>query len=140
MKGKFLVILALGIGVSIFSSPLFAHHGYVAYDTDKKITIKGTVTQWHWSNPHCLLQMDVTDESGQVVHWIVETENPSSMTRMGWTDKSLKTGEQITLTALPVKNGRPVGRIIEVVTSNGEKLPGRVGADTQVKPEDPAKQ
>jgi hypothetical protein len=140
LKGKFLVILALGIGVSIFSSPLFAHHGYVAYDTDKKITIKGTVTQWHWSNPHCLLQMDVTDESGQVVHWIVETENPSSMTRMGWTDKSLKTGEQITLTALPVKNGRPVGRIIEVVTSNGEKLPGRVGADTQVKPEDPAKQ
>jgi hypothetical protein len=59
---------------------------------------------------------------------------------MGWTDKSLKPGEQITLTALPVKNGRPVGRIIEVVTSSGERLPGRVGADTQVKPEDPAKQ
>jgi hypothetical protein len=134
------MILALGIGGSIFSFPLFAHHGYVAYDTDKKITIKGTVTQWHWSNPHCLLQMDATDESGQVVHWIVETENPSSMTRMGWTDKSLKPGEQITLTALPVKNGRPVGRIIEVVTSSGERLPGRVGADTQVKPEDPAKQ
>ena len=120
------MILALGIGGSIFSLPLFAHHGYVAYDTDKKITIKGTVTQWHWSNPHCLLQMDATDESGQVVHWIVETENPSSMTRMGWTDKSLKPGEQITLTALPVKNGRPVGRIIEVVLPNGQKLAGRV--------------
>jgi hypothetical protein len=140
LKGNFLLILALGIGGSIFTPPLFAHHGYVAYDTDKKVTLKGTVTQWHWSNPHCLLQLDVTDESGQVVHWIAETENPSSMTRMGWTDKSLKPGEQITLTALPVKNGRPVGRIIEVVTSSGERLPGRVGADTQVKPEDPAKQ
>jgi hypothetical protein len=139
LKGKLLVILALGIGSSIFSPSLFAHHGYAAYDTDKKITLKGTVTQWHWANPHCLLQMDVTDESGQVVHWIAETENPSSMTRMGWTDKSIKTGDQIILTAIPVKNGRPVGRIIEVVTPSGEKLPGRVGATPEVKPEDSAK-
>jgi hypothetical protein len=140
LKGKFLMIVALGIGGSIFSPPLFAHHGYAAYDTDKKVTLKGTVTEWHWSNPHCLLQMDVTDESGQVVHWIAETENPSSMTRMGWTDKSIKPGEKITLTALPVKNGRPVGRIIEVVTSSGQSLPGRVGAASEIKPEDPAKQ
>jgi uncharacterized protein DUF6152 len=140
LKGKFWMILVLGIGGSIFSPPLFAHHGYAAYDTDKKVTLKGTVMQWHWSNPHCLLQMDVTDESGQVVHWIAETENPSSMTRMGWTDKSIKPGEQITPTAIPVKNGRPVGRIIEVVTPSGERLPGRVGATSEIKPEDPAKQ
>ena len=76
MKGKFLMISALGIGASIFSAPLFAHHGNAAYDTDKKITVKGTVTQWIWSNPHCMLQFDVTDDSGQSVHWIAETENP----------------------------------------------------------------
>ena len=140
MKGKFLVIMVLGIGGSIFSPALFAHHGYAAYDTDKKVTLKGTVTVWHWSNPHCLLQMDVADEGGQVAHWIAETENPSTMTRMGWTEKSVKPGDQITLTALPVKNGKPVGRIIEVVTSSGERLPGRVGPDAQVKPEDSAKQ
>jgi hypothetical protein len=119
--------------------PLFAHHGYAAYDTDRKVTLKGTVTRWIWSNPHCLLQLDVTDESGHVVHWTAETENPTAMSRVGWTDKSLKPGDQITLTALPVKSGNPVGRIIDVVLANGEKLPGRVNPATEIKPEDAPK-
>jgi hypothetical protein len=124
MKGKFLMISALGIGVSIFSAPLFAHHGNAAYDTDKKITVKGTVTQFVWSNPHCMLQFDVTDDSGQAVHWVAETENPSTMSRNGWTEKSFKPGDQVTVTAIPLKNGHPVGRIIEVVSANGERFPG----------------
>ena len=136
MKGKFLMILALGIGVAIFSAPLFAHHGNAAYDTDKKITVKGAVTQFVWSNPHCMLQFDVTDDSGQSVHWIAETENPSTMSRNGWTEKSFKPGDQITVTAIPLKNGRPVGRLIEVVSANGERLPGiripQTGSDTPV--------
>lgn len=124
MKGKFLIIFALSIVASIFSAPLLAHHGNAAYDTDKKITVKGTVTQWAWSNPHCLLQFDVTDDSGQAVHWIAETENPSTMSRNGWTEKTFKPGDPVTVTAIPLKNGKPVGRIIEVVTSSGERLPG----------------
>ena len=124
MKGKFLMILALGIGASIFSSQVFAHHGNAAYDAEKKITVKGSVTQWIWSNPHCMLQFDVTDDSGQVVHWIAETENPSTMTRNGWTEKSFKPGDQVTVTAIPLKNRNPVGRIIEVVSANGERLAG----------------
>ena len=121
------------------SVPLLAHHGYIQYDTDKKVTLKGTVTRWLWSNPHCLLQLDVTDDSGHVAHWIAETENPSTLTRVGWTEKSLKPGDQITLTALPVKTGNPVGRIIEVVLSNGQRLAGRVNPATEVKVEDSPK-
>ena len=131
---SFAVVCLLAVSV-----PLFAHHGYASYDTDKKVTLKGTVTRWLWSNPHCLLQLDVTDDSGHVVHWIAETENPSTLSRIGWTEKSLKTGDQITVTALPVKSGNPVGRIIDVVLSSGQKLPGRVNPATEVKPEDPAK-
>jgi hypothetical protein len=138
LKGKFLMILALGIGVSI-SSPLFAHHGNAAYDTEKKITLKGTVTQWNWSNPHCILQLDVTDDAKQVVHWYAETENPSTMIRQGWTLHSFNPGDQVSVTVLPVKNGNPVGRIIEVVLANGQKLAGRVLAPIP-KPEDPPKQ
>jgi hypothetical protein len=93
LKGKFLMVVALGIGVSILSLPLFAHHGYAAYDTGKSITIKGTVTQWFWANPHCILQLDVTDDRGQVVPWSAETENPSSMIHFGWTKQSLKPGD-----------------------------------------------
>jgi len=120
------MVLALGIGVSILSLPMLAHHGNAAYDTGKSITLKGTVTQWFWANPHCVLQLDVTDDHGQVVPWTAETENPSSMIHYGWTKQSLKPGDQITVTVLPVKNGKPIGRIVEVVLSNGQKLPGRV--------------
>jgi hypothetical protein len=124
MKRHCLMILALGIEVSILSAPLFAHHGNAAYDTEKKITMKGTVKQWIWSNPHCMLQFDVTDDSGQMVHWVAETENPSTMSRIGWSEKTFKAGDPVTVTALPLKNHNPVGRIIEVVTAEGEKLPG----------------
>lgn len=131
---SFAVVVVLAVSV-----PLFAHHGYAAYDTDKKVTLKGTVTRWIWSNPHCMIQLDVSDDSGHIVHWITETENPSTMTRNGWTDKSIKVGEQVTVIALPVKNGNPAGRILEVVLSSGEKLPGRVNPATEVKPDDSPK-
>src|ERR1700739_144892 len=133
------MILALGIGVSIFSRPLFAHHGYAAYDTDKKVTLKGTVTRWLWSNPHCLLQFDVTDDSGHVAHWITETENPSTMARAGWTEKSIKAGDQVTINVLQVKNGNPVGSIPGVVPPSGQILAGRINPANEVKPDESAK-
>lgn len=139
MKVKFLMIFALGIGVSIFARPLVAHHGYAAYDTDKKVTLKGTVTRWLWSNPHCLLQFDVPDNSGRVAHWITETENPSTMARAGWTERSIKTGDQVTVNVLQVKNGNPVGRILDVVLPSGQVLAGRINPANEVKPDESAK-
>ncbi len=139
MKGKFLMCVALGIGVSIFSLPLFAHHGAAAYDMGKSVTLKGTVTQWVWANPHCILQLDVTDDQGQVVQWSSETENPSSMVHYGYTKQSLKPGDQVTVTVVPVKNGKPFGRIVEVVLPNGQKLAGR-GIQGPTKAEDYPKQ
>ena len=139
MRNKLAAISFAFVGLLAVSVPLFAHHGYVQYDTDKKVTLKGTVTRWLWSNPHCLLQLDVTDDSGHAAHWIVESENPSTLTRIGWTEKSLKPGDQITVTALPVKSGNPVGRIIDVVLSSGQRLPGRVDPAHEVKPEDSPK-
>src|SRR5579864_2439869 len=139
MRNKLAAISLAVVGLLASSVPLFAHHGYAAYDTERKIALKGTVTRWIWSNPHCIIQLDVSDDSGNVAHWVVETENPSTMSRSGWTDKSIKVGDQITVMALPVKNGNPAGRILEVVLPSGEKLPGRVNPATQVKPEESSK-
>ena len=139
MRNKFMTISVVVVGLLAVSIPLFAHHGYAAYDTDKKVTLKGTVTRWLWSNPHCLIQFDVTDDSGHVVHWIAETENPSTMARNGWAEKSIKVGEQITISVIPVKNGNPAGRLLDVVLPSGERLAGRVNPATEVKPDESAK-
>jgi len=130
------------LGLLTVCVPLLAHHGNAAYDTDKKLTLKGTVTDWLWSNPHCLVQLDVTNETGQVVRWVLETENPSSMIRTGWTKDSMKVGDQVTATVLQVKDGRLVGRIVEIVLPSGEKLRGRAaGQPNQPRgPEEPPKQ
>ena len=140
MKRRFLTILAVALGVSFCSVPLFAHHGAAAYDTDKRITVKGTVTDWLWSNPHCILQLDGPDESGQVVHWVTETENPSSMIRSGWTKDSVKVGDTISVTLVPSKNGGHVGRIADITFSDGHKLIGRGFPVFATKPDnEPAK-
>ena len=118
------MVLALGVSFSILSLPLAAHHGNAAYDTSKEITLKGTVTQWFWANPHCILQFDVTDASGQVVHWYAETENAGTVVHRGWSRQSFKPGDEITVTMVTVRNGKPIGRVVEVVLPNGQKLAG----------------
>ena len=45
MRNKLAAISLALVGLLAVSVPLFAHHGYAAYDTDKKVTLKGTVTR-----------------------------------------------------------------------------------------------
>lgn len=120
---KVLMALALAVNIVVVSAPLSAHHGDAIYDlTAKNVTLKGTVTEWLWANPHCVLRFDVND-NGQVAHWVAETTAPPSLINRGWTKESLKAGDQVTITVLPVKNGRTVGRLIEVIFPDGQKLP-----------------
>jgi hypothetical protein len=88
--------------------PLFAHHGNAAYDTDKSVNVKGTVTTYIWANPHVFVKVDVKDDSGNVAHWIVEAQNPVSMSAIGWGRDTFKPGDQVEIDAIPAKNGNPV--------------------------------
>jgi hypothetical protein len=122
---KLLVIVVLSAAIAVAWRPVLAHHGAAAYDVSKTTTVKGTVKRWVWSNPHCLLFVDTTDDSGQVVHWILETQNPLSMTNMGWAGDSFKPGDQVTVRATPAKNGQPIGLVVDAVQANGHKLNAR---------------
>lgn len=119
-------LLAMFLGVMTISVPLFAHHGAAAYDMSKKTTLKVTVTEWVWSNPHCFLKFDVKDDKGVIVHWATETSNPSDMVNLGWSKDTFKPGDEVTVTFTPVKNGNPIGRIDQVVLANGQSLSARV--------------
>ena len=70
MRLRIATSLAMVVGLVMVGAPLLAHHGTgVAYVRDKEVTLKGTVTEWFWANPHCGLLFDVTDEKGEVIHW-----------------------------------------------------------------------
>jgi hypothetical protein len=117
-----LAVSIAAVGVLMVSVPLVAHHGAAALDTGKEVTLKGTVTEWIWSNPHCFLQFDAKDDAGTVRNWAVETQNPTAMTQRGWSRTAFKAGDEVTVTFEPVKNGQPIGRLLTVVMPNGQKL------------------
>jgi hypothetical protein len=102
--------------------PLAAHHGAAAYDVGKQVVLKGTVAGWVYSNPHCLLSLDVKGEDGQVVRWIAEGQAPNVVYPAGYRKDSFNFGDQVTVTVEPVKNGRPMGRILAAVLADGTKL------------------
>ena len=112
----------LVLGVCILVAPAAAHHGGATFDTGKKLEMEATITEWVWSNPHCFLKFDVTDQAGVVKHWIAETSNPPDMVNRGWARNSFKPGERVTVTVEPVKNGSPVGRVLQVKFASGKIL------------------
>ena len=109
-------------GLLLVCVPLFAHHGAASFDTTKKLTLKGTVVEWFWANPHCFLRFDVKDENGQSVQWVVEAQSGPNIMPLGYTKQTFKPGDEVTVTLTPVRNGKPLGRILYVVLANGKKL------------------
>ena len=110
------------IALFALSVPVFAHHGTAAFETSRTITMKATVTDWFWANPHCFVKFDYKNDKGEVEHWVVETSNPPDMMNKGWTIHTLKAGDEITVTVYPVKNNKPVGRLITVKLPGGQTL------------------
>jgi hypothetical protein len=114
--------LLLVAGMLAARSSLFAHHGNAAYDDKAPVSIKGTVTDFLWVNPHVQVFVDVKNDRGETVHWGCETVSPSKLFRSGWTRDSLKIGDQVTITVYPAKSHAPVGLIRKVVLANGKEL------------------
>ena len=103
-------------------SLLLAHHSSNNYDTNKQITLQGTVTVFKFSNPHPYVYFQVKDEAGNVVEWVGESGSPPARWfNSGWRANALKPGELITITGNPPKDGRKMVRIRKLVNSSGEE-------------------
>jgi hypothetical protein len=122
MKTRTLTIPALAVGFLTISVPLFAHHGTASYDTSKTVTVKGTVTDFQFMNPHVLLYLDVKDDKGSVQKWQGELTSPNHLERAGWTRTSLKLGDQITISGFPAKSGANSMWISKVLQADGTPL------------------
>jgi DNA/RNA endonuclease YhcR with UshA esterase domain len=117
---RFFAIIVLMFSVPLVSAPLFAHHGEANYDTDKVVSVKGTVTDFQFINPHTLISVDVKNDKGEIEKWSCEARSPGMLVRVGGWDKgTLKPGDVITVAGYRARNGSPVMRLQKITLADG---------------------
>ena len=118
------------IAATLFASPAFAHHSFAMFDTDKSITMKGTVTEYEWTNPHCWLRVTAMDQGGAAAKWAFEMSSPAVQASYGMTRNSVKAGDVITVTFHPMKDGSRGGQFVQAILADGKEVAraNRLGA------------
>ena len=106
-----------------------AHHTHAMYEPELRVTLKGTATALHWSNPHVWLYMTMVDENGQSANWVLEGGAPVELTRQGWRGDKPAPGDAITVTIRPLKDGARGGLIRTIEFADGSQF-GYVSPDT----------
>jgi hypothetical protein len=106
----------------VVSGPSFAHHGTAAYDTKNTVTVKATMTDFRFINPHVQLYFDVKNEKGEVEKWQAELTAPNKLSRAGWDKHTLKPGDSITASGYVDKGDGHTMWIRNLIGPNGEAL------------------
>jgi len=122
-NSRWLTACLLLAALVVASAPLFAHHSQAAYDEDTLVTIKGTVTQFEFINPHSIIHLDVKDDKGNIESWLCYSAPPGVAARAGWTHDYFKPGEELTVMGFAEKSGRKVMFGVRHIRSNGEETP-----------------
>lgn len=110
-------------GALLLAGPLLAHHSQAVYDEDTLITLKGTVTQFEFVNPHVIIHLDVKDDKGNTENWLCFSAPPGVESRAGWTHDYFKPGEELTILGFGEKGGRKVMTGVRHIRANGEEVP-----------------
>ena len=127
MNNRFVVAISMMIAFLVFSIPMFAHHGTnISYDHSKTLTMKATVTEFRYANPHAQIYFDVKDEKGNIQHWAGELTSPYNLAQGGWTRKrsvqELPPGTELTISVWPSKAGTTAGVVTKITNSKGQQV------------------
>lgn len=95
--------------------PAIAHHAFVMFDKKKEMTLSGTVKEFENTNPHAMIVLTAKDGKD----WIIQTESPLVLDKVGINDSTLMAGEHATVRVHPLKNGGAEGSLIELKTEDG---------------------
>jgi len=117
---KVLVVLAM---VWLAAPSAFAHHPFAdEFDRTQSVTLTGTLTRIDWQNPHVYAYVDVKDAQGKVVNWKVEMGSTDALTREGWTQTSVKPGDQVTIQAWKAKSNPTLANAQSFTLPDGKKM------------------
>jgi hypothetical protein len=122
MRTKLSVVLG-GLALVVAAVPLMAHHAFSAeFEANKPVTLKGTVTEMEWINPHAWIHMDVKGPDGKVTSWMIEGGAPNALLRRGFTKNSLPAGVEIVVEGYQAKDGSSRANGRELTFADGKKL------------------
>lgn len=104
----------------MFFSMAEAHHSAVVFDHTQTIQVKGEVTEFIYRNPHLIIGLAVSDESGKAIPWKVEGQSVAALRRVGFDRKTIKVGDNVTLKIHPMKTGKPGGLLKGLIAADGK--------------------
>ena len=107
--------------VLLLSTSAVAHHGAASlYEVNKEVTVKAAITEFVWTNPH--VEVGIASVDDKSARWLLELGSPPNIANRGWTSKSLKVGDVVTVTFNPGLRGMRIGRLVKVVLPDGKEL------------------
>src|SRR5260370_26048079 len=107
MRATIIVLIFGVVGLLAVSGQTFAHHGTAAYDIKNTVTVKGTMTDFRFINPHVQLYFEVKNEKGEVEKWQAELTARNKLARAGGDKYTLKPGDSITANCYVCQNNPP---------------------------------
>lgn len=105
----------------VLAAPLVsAHHSGSMFDRAKTVTLEGRVVEYQFQNPHAWIEIEVVGEDGAPVQWSIEGETRRTMTRIGLGYTMLSPGDEVTIRAHPLRDGRRGGVFIDIELPDGK--------------------
>src|SRR5579864_2748614 len=121
MKKGIAFVLGTALALFIAGGPLSAHHGSSNYDMSKSVSVKGTVTEFSFINPHSAIHLEAKDDKGGAEQWLIEADSPNNLARAGWNRDSIKPGDLVTIVGNRLKDGSKVMRLQKVIFADGKE-------------------
>jgi hypothetical protein len=106
----------------VIATPVLAHHSFAMFDNTKKVTLKGVVKEFQWTNPHSWVQLRLKNDKGETEEWALQALSPNVLRRMGWTRNSLKPGDEVVVIFNPARDGSHGGNLVTVTMANGQTI------------------
>ena len=128
MKRELTVALVGAAALVAATGAAIAHHSTAMFDQENPIELVGIVKEFKFTNPHAFILLEVKGGDGSATVWTLEGGTPSSLTREGWTNKSIKPGDEIKAIAQRRPRRLLVGRAHPLPrrkTDRGEPLKAR---------------
>jgi len=121
MRSSVSHVVAGTVAALLVCTSALAHHGAASiYDMTKETTIKATVIEYVWTNPH--VELGISLSGGTTTELLLELGSPPNIRNRGWTSRTVKAGDAVTVTFHPGLRGAKIGVVIKLVTADGKEL------------------